>query len=285
MGIDRNFAAIILQEHAKKTFGPKLVTVGRQTVLMEADEARALAISSGLKVGPEPKSVPVDTDTLAGAGNAFIRDDAFFKLMGIKNAKSLDVTDYEGADIICDLNEPLDEKLEGTADVIIDGSTLDNVFDPAMALRNLTKMLSDNGRIFLFNMGSNHNVPYIIPTPLWLFDYFVVNAFTRCDVYVVATSPQGVNVLMLDPETIKQPPWIPNVTAGDAAIHLIVVAERGPSSTCDKTPVQHQYRSEAVVKAYERRFSMIKRNAQPSLISSTIEPFVHIPPGYKFISA
>jgi hypothetical protein len=46
------------------------------------------------------------------------------------------VSPYEGAEIIHDLNRPVPDKLKESADFIVDGSTLDNVFDPAMVLRN-----------------------------------------------------------------------------------------------------------------------------------------------------
>jgi hypothetical protein len=67
--------------------------------------------------------------------------------------------------------KPLPGKLRNLADFIIDGSTLDNVLDPAMAIRNFAAMT--------VNMYSNHYEPYAILPPLWYPDFFVVNKFYR----------------------------------------------------------------------------------------------------------
>jgi 2-polyprenyl-3-methyl-5-hydroxy-6-metoxy-1,4-benzoquinol methylase len=72
--------------------------------------------------------------------------------------KAVDVSPYEGAEVIHDLNQPLPDRLRGTADFIVDGSVLDNVFDPATGLRNLTEMLRPGGRLLMSNAWNTRDV-------------------------------------------------------------------------------------------------------------------------------
>jgi hypothetical protein len=45
-------------------------------------------------------------------------------------------------------------QLRGTCDFLVDGSTLDNVFDPISTLRNAVKLLKPDGRLYLSNLGN-----------------------------------------------------------------------------------------------------------------------------------
>ena len=76
------------------------------------------------------------------------------RLLGVDNACFLDHSDYEGADLLFDLNEPLPPELEGTFDLIIDGGTLDNVFNPTQAMMNIARMLRAGGRVLTYNVFS-----------------------------------------------------------------------------------------------------------------------------------
>src|SRR5690606_6136172 len=123
----------------------------------------------------------------------YIRDDEFFQLLGLPKIKALDVSDYEGADIVHDLTIPIPKQLESSADFILGGSTLDNVFDPAAVLRNIARLLKPGGRLVSVNVASNHYEQYTIITLLWLQDYLVVNEVSDFKIYILAHGPKGVN--------------------------------------------------------------------------------------------
>ncbi len=70
----------------------------------------------------------------------------FFETLGFPSASMLDVSDYEGADITADLNDPnMADKVSGQFDLIYDSGTLEHVFDMPTALRNLTKLTRIGG--------------------------------------------------------------------------------------------------------------------------------------------
>src|SRR5262245_37054452 len=138
MGIELRVAEAIVGEHAWRPIAGDVFLLGRQTMHFTPAEAMDAIAATGLPI-PEIEFRP-DTHTRA-ASSGFIRDDDFFRLLGVPRVKAIDVSDYEGAEIICDLTAPIQPALEGIADFILDGSTLDNVFDPATALKNIARML------------------------------------------------------------------------------------------------------------------------------------------------
>ncbi len=51
------------------------------------------------------------------------------RMLNFSEVKAVDVSDFEGAEVIINLNKPLPNHLESTCDLLVDGSTLDNIFD------------------------------------------------------------------------------------------------------------------------------------------------------------
>jgi hypothetical protein len=68
---------------------------------------------------------------------------------------ALDASAYEGAEIIHDLNKPIPDELAGKFDLVIDGGTLEHVFDYPTALQNAMRMLRVGGHLFLITPTNN----------------------------------------------------------------------------------------------------------------------------------
>jgi SAM-dependent methyltransferase len=131
--------------------------------------------------------------------------------LGNQRVKALDHTRYEGAEVVHDLTKRVPWKLKGKSDFIVGGSTLDNCFDPAVVLQNYTDLLRPSGRLFVISAWSNHHNPYVMVSPLWLFDYFVVNRFDAVSVYVGCyPHDRPINAFVLDAKLLlDDPPKIP----------------------------------------------------------------------------
>ncbi len=283
MGISKEFAEVILSSCKFNPFSGQAFVVGRQTILLTEDELLELASKYGVKVSL--KDLVIDDTTKASFGHNYITDRSFMKLCGVSNLQSIDVSDYEGATIVHDLNKEIPLYLKNCADLIIDGSTLDNVFDPVMVLKNLSKMLKPGGRLFSCNMGSNYNCPYFIPTPSWFYDYFVVNNFFDVNVYVVVYSVYGTNVFILNDQTeIPTPPhFLPNLTTEHMMV-IIVEVTKGTETATEVIPIQQQYRSFTDNTKFVRNAKKISSNKKsPGLKSTTKVRFVDTPAGYTFL--
>src|SRR5437763_3852117 len=58
-----------------------------------------------------------------------IDDIALFRALGFTSVESLDASDYEGADIVWDLNKAVPDSLKAKYDVVFDGGTSEHVFN------------------------------------------------------------------------------------------------------------------------------------------------------------
>jgi len=78
------------------------------------------------------------------------------KYLDIKELKIIDYSDYEGATIKLDLNFPIPNHLHNKFDVLIDGGTIEHIFNFPIAIKNYMNMIKMNGSIFIFTNANNH---------------------------------------------------------------------------------------------------------------------------------
>jgi SAM-dependent methyltransferase len=70
----------------------------------------------------------------------------FFKHLGFAQVSALDISDYEGADIVGDLNDPdLPQKIGRRFDLVYDSGTLEHIFDASTGLRSIAKLVHPGG--------------------------------------------------------------------------------------------------------------------------------------------
>jgi SAM-dependent methyltransferase len=81
-------------------------------------------------------------------------DEMLINYFGATKVDSIDYSDYEGANIIHDMNLPLDPLEE--YDTVIDSGTLEHVFNINEAFKNITKLCKVGGQI-LHALPANNN--------------------------------------------------------------------------------------------------------------------------------
>ena len=96
--------------------------------------------------------------------------ETFLTKIGYPEVLSLDASPYENADLTHDLNEPLTDDLRDRFDVIIDGGTIEHVFNTPQALDNVFHMLRKGG-IFISINGitgwAGHGFYQFSPELVW----------------------------------------------------------------------------------------------------------------------
>src|SRR5580700_5787959 len=71
--------------------------------------------------------------------------DHLFRAMGANCVDAMDASDFEGATILQDLNEPLAAHLQSKYDAVVDGGTLEHVFNVSVAFKNVMDALKVGG--------------------------------------------------------------------------------------------------------------------------------------------
>ena len=69
----------------------------------------------------------------------------FWHNLGFDFVSSLDNSDFEGAEIVWDLNLPLNDSFVERFDVVFDGGTMEHVFNTKQVLENIGKLLKIGG--------------------------------------------------------------------------------------------------------------------------------------------
>jgi SAM-dependent methyltransferase len=198
-----------------------VVTIGRQGLALHRRDLRALADEFGPEVlGPwaaTPYGVYAD---------AFLRE-----AVGVERLCALDASDYEGATVLHDLNRPLPAELEQRFDAVIDGGTLEHIFDVPAALRAYMGMLRVGGSLFLSTPANNlcgHGLYQL--SPELMHRVFVAERGFRADhIALVEAVYPGIElrparraVAVVDPDAVAE-----RVTlTGRRPVMLLVQAEK-----------------------------------------------------------
>src|SRR4051812_23647278 len=123
MGLVYNSLAFLLDAHQRGVRFDETLTLGRQHVTISPE--RIVALLHEYKLGPSPDK---EAAFLAELKAAQWRFEIFSRMLGAKKSVSMDVSDYEGAEIVHDLNLPVSKELHERFDLVIDGGTLEHVF-------------------------------------------------------------------------------------------------------------------------------------------------------------
>ena len=278
----------LMRESAYKAFHGTVLMIGRQTVYFTRSDIGSIMRDLGLNAdAPKLETLALDTATIDRKtnhlGRPLVSDVALMALLGADRVLALDHTAYEGADIIHDLRYLVPATFCGIADVIVDGSTLDNVFTPSVVLQNYARMLRPGGRLIAVNAFSGHATPYVIMPPLWYLDYFVMNGFSDCRVYIVVFDERGCNTFFVDPKEIAKRERGMWRIHSSYQMEVIVLAEKGEGSSDDRLPMQQDYRSDEDWKIYRANLTTICRSPRHHLVKSTAEQFFRPQAGHLYI--
>lgn len=98
--------------------------------------------------------------------------ETLFRSLGLGEIEAMDMSAFEGAQHVHDLNVPVSEEYHEAFDFIFDGGTLEHVFNAPQAMMNVFHMLKPGGRFLSFN-GLNgwvgHGMWQFTPEMVWTF--------------------------------------------------------------------------------------------------------------------
>jgi hypothetical protein len=147
MGIDRYFAEFLGCAYKGGVDFSRTTTLGRLNLFIDHRSLRAvLRQSCGGVTDDEVRAVHTGSDGYA---------EEFLKRLGAKEVISIDGSAYEGATLVHDMNLPIGDALKRRFSVVIDGGTLEHVFNFPVAIRNCMQMLEVGGHFFVHTMANN----------------------------------------------------------------------------------------------------------------------------------
>ena len=127
MGIDYASAKKLVQLAAKTDQQGRVPMLGRAKLRMPPRLQKALE------------------RVLASEGFDYSYAETFWRRLGYSDVLSMDFSDYESAEILHDLTDPVPQQLQGQFDLVFDGGTTEHVFDVATCMTNLFHLLVRKG--------------------------------------------------------------------------------------------------------------------------------------------
>lgn len=162
----------------------RTLTLGRQRLHLSTGDLRRSCARMG-----EPIT-RAEADALFAHADGYA--DALLARLGARDIDAIDASPYEGASIVHDLNLPIPDALKGRFTTVIDGGTLEHVFDLPRALRSCMEMLAPGGHFLGMSPANNqmgHGF-YQFSPELFYRVFSIENGFTveRMFVYEGATT-------------------------------------------------------------------------------------------------
>ncbi|MDP3703209.1 MAG: hypothetical protein Q8R78_02325 [Candidatus Omnitrophota bacterium] len=117
-----------------------------------------------------------------------IHQNTLFRVLGFveENIYAMDVNDYEGADIIHDLNQPVGDEWSSRFDLIFDGGTIEHVFSIKDALFNIARMCKVGGIVVDISPVDFINHGLVNLSAEVFRDFFVANGFDEVGLKYIA---------------------------------------------------------------------------------------------------
>lgn len=123
--------------------GDNVCTLGRQTLLLSQRELNLILREYDCEHFALPK------------GRALLFADDVLGPLGFNTIDAMDASDYEGANVLHDLNRPVPPEMQEKYDLVWDGGTLEHIFNFPAALENAMRMVKVGGHIALVTPANN----------------------------------------------------------------------------------------------------------------------------------
>jgi hypothetical protein len=225
MGLDISTSTLLQEWIGRYGISGPLLTLGVQQANFEL--AQFCAVTGRVPPEGDPERVPTATELM--------------RLCGIGETFSLDISAYEGADFLFDLNNDCPPShLLSRFGAILNGGTLEHVFNIPHALTAITRMLRPGGIIIHVVPVHNwidHGFYQISPT--LLYDYYMTARFDILEsAGLVLTAEGGASCTVI--------PVAPGDLAGnrgfmDSAVLCMFAARKTDTALEVVTPVQSVY--------------------------------------------
>lgn len=231
MGININcLKALSLIEKRQSFSGKSLLTLGRQNVGFRPRDLRKL-------FSVHNKNVSGNSDSIADKEFA----DSLFQALGFSSIDSMDYSAFEGAQIVHDLNKPIDAKYHNAYDVVLDGGTLEHVFNFPVAIESCMQLVKRDGYLIIVTPANNllgHGF-YQFGPELFYRLFTKENGFEVVEAFVNGRN-DGTWYSVIDPVIVKERVVLIN----DYATELVIVAKKIQTiNTITLAPQQSDYQT------------------------------------------
>ena len=197
MGFDLATIEFLLRAREAGVSLERVLTIGRQGVYVDAAQLRATAARHGIALE-------------AGEAERILTEqkgycEPLLKRMGAGEIDSLDVSPYEGATILHDLNQPLPEAHHNRYSLVVDGGSLEHVFHLPTAMKSCMQAVAPGGHYIAINPANNmmgHGF-YQLSPDLFFKSLTPANGFEVIKILLYEETKPSIWYEVMNPEQIR----------------------------------------------------------------------------------
>ena len=147
MGLDVNGSKFLLYAKESGVDFTKSMMIGRQELHLTRREMSRLLNACHIPTGTE------DIERIFSASGPYA--DEYLRFIGAEEVHSIDYSGHEGATLVYDMNQPIPESVKNRYSVVIDGGSLEHIFNLPTALRNCMEMTAVGGHFISITPANN----------------------------------------------------------------------------------------------------------------------------------
>ena len=144
MGLDINGTKFLLFAKKHGVSFAETAMIGRQSMLIDAE-----TLGRNLRLFGHDA---FNAGSLIESGYA----ESFLKFLGADEIVSFDVSDYETATVVHDLNTPIAGEYKNRFSTVLDGGTLEHIFNFPVAIKNCMDMVRVGGHFLAIAPSNNY---------------------------------------------------------------------------------------------------------------------------------
>jgi hypothetical protein len=141
LGFTKDAVSFLLHCRSRGVDFSQCATIGRQALHLNASELRRVFKRNGRRLTSQ------ETGAFFGAETNYA--EPLLELLGAKRVDSFDASAYECATIVADFNNELSDTHKEQYSAVIDGGSLEHVFNYPQGLRNAMEMVRVGGHLIL----------------------------------------------------------------------------------------------------------------------------------------
>jgi hypothetical protein len=194
-----------------------VITIGRSQLMIDA---------ASLAETLEHFGIAADPGKFPRGGPPPPFGETLFRWLGARQVDAMDASDYEGANVIADLNDPVPEPYRARYNLIYDSGSMEHIFNIPQVLKNYMEMARVGGNVIVETFASNlmgHGF-YQFSPELFYRVFSPENGFRVVRAVVFESYPYGTFYDVPDPSEVRS--RIELSQASWEAIGIIVHAER-----------------------------------------------------------
>lgn len=191
MGLTSSNLKFIIKKKEKYKFQGPVLTLGNQDIYATekniADwlEAEKIPFKKPIKILYSTSS---DVPKINKEAQNYIHAKTFLEFLGIdeENYYDIDKFDFDKPKIIHDLQNPIDKKFHNFFNLIIDGGTLEHIFDIKSVMENIARMTNIGGYVLQIIPAQNFlNHGFYQFSPTFFYDFYSNNGFEIIESYLI----------------------------------------------------------------------------------------------------